>query len=143
MYTSLEKQLGDCWNNSTAQAVTLQDLHGLEGRVMTQVAQHVAQEARKSTAQADTLLDLQELEGRFLTQVAQAKPSEVAGQHLEALESRIMPVFCLDYGDMLLRPINSRRWLCTACFIISSRATTGIRWRRETLPLAHFASGSG
>ena len=79
-------------NNSTAQAVTLQDLQGLEGRVMTQVAQHVAQEARKSTAQAVTLLDLQELEGRVLTQVAQAKPSEVAGQHLEALVSRVMPV---------------------------------------------------
>ena len=24
-------------------------------------------------------------------------------------------IFCIDYGDMLLRPINSRRWLCTAC----------------------------
>ena len=71
--------------------ITGQHWEKLESRVMTQVAQQVAQEARKSTAQADTLLDLQELEGR------------------------VMPVFCLDYGGMLLRPINSRRWLCTAC----------------------------
>ena len=29
--------------------------------------------------------------------------------------------FCLDYGDMLLRPINSRSWLCTACpFLVES-----------------------
>ena len=72
--------------------ITGQHWEKFESRVMTQVAQHVAQVARKSTAQAVTLLDLQEVEGRVLSQVAQAKPSEVAGQHLEALVSRDMPV---------------------------------------------------
>ena len=68
--------------------ITGQHWEKLESRVMTQVAQQVAQEANNSTAQAVTLQDLQGLEGR----VAQAKPSEVAGQHLEALVSRVLPV---------------------------------------------------
>ena len=73
--------------------ITGQHWEKLESRVMTQVAQQVAQEANNSTAQAVTLQDLQGLEGRLMTQVAQHVAQEARKSVmpvLEELASRVM-----------------------------------------------------